>query len=40
MGELPDLPPFEPAGVEVGDSLGDVADEPGPIDVPKAAGDD
>src|SRR5690348_9218471 len=41
LGELPDLPPFETAGVEVGDSLGDPTDdEPGPIDVPKSGGDD
>jgi ATP-dependent Clp protease ATP-binding subunit ClpC len=41
VGELPDLPPFETAGVEVGDTLGDVTEEePGPIDVPKAGGDD
>ena len=38
VGELPDLPPFEPAGVELGDALGEAAtdDEPGPIDVPKS----
>jgi ATP-dependent Clp protease ATP-binding subunit ClpC len=41
VGELPDLPPFETAGVEVGDSLGDpTEEEPGPIDVPKSGGDD
>jgi ATP-dependent Clp protease ATP-binding subunit ClpC len=36
VGELPDLPPFETAGVELGDSLSDLTDEPGPVDVPKA----
>jgi len=37
VGELPDLPPFETASVEVGDSLSELSDdEPGPIDVPKA----
>ena len=42
VGELPDLPPFETAGVEVGDSLGDPVseDEPGPIDVPRSAESD
>jgi ATP-dependent Clp protease ATP-binding subunit ClpC len=40
VGELPDLPPFETAGVEAGDSLGDLTDEPGPVDVPKTGGTD
>jgi ATP-dependent Clp protease ATP-binding subunit ClpC len=34
VGALPDLPPFETAGVEVAPSEGD--DEPGPVDVPKS----
>ena len=37
VGELPDLPPFETAGVELGDALGDPTEEdPGPIDVPRS----
>src|SRR6185295_15553112 len=40
VGELPDLPPFETAGVEAGDSLNDLTDEPGPVDVPKTGGAD
>jgi ATP-dependent Clp protease ATP-binding subunit ClpC len=41
VGELPDLPPFEPAGVELGDSLGEAPDaEAGPVDVPKSGGGD
>jgi ATP-dependent Clp protease ATP-binding subunit ClpC len=37
VGTLPDLPPFETAGVEV--TPGDADDEPGPVDVPKSTGD-
>jgi hypothetical protein len=37
VGTLPDLPPFETAGVEV--APGDADDEPGPVDVPKSTGD-
>jgi ATP-dependent Clp protease ATP-binding subunit ClpC len=39
VGELPDMPPFETAGVEIGDTLGEgpTDDDPGPVDVPKSS---
>ena len=41
VGALPDLPPFETAGVELGEALGDpTPEDPGPIDVPKSGSDD
>ena len=42
VGALPDLPPFEPAGVELGEALSDgpTEDDPGPMDVPKSGGED
>ncbi|GAA2009816.1 ATP-dependent Clp protease ATP-binding subunit [Nocardioides kribbensis] len=40
VAALPDLPPFETAGVEVGDALGEgPSDEEGPRDVPRATGE-
>src|SRR6476660_8044362 len=42
VGSLPDLPPFETAGVELapGETAPDQGDEPGPIDVPKSPDND
>ena len=40
VGELPDLPPFETAGVELGEGPGDEGGEPGPVDVPKSPDND
>src|SRR6476660_3719729 len=42
VGALPDLPPFETAGIELapGEGLTGEGDEPGPVDVPKSTDND